>query len=178
MFTVLFSHSALLLKHPNEQSNIMKLSARTRYAARLLLSLARSGDDTPTKTTSLSEATGISVQFIEQIIKPLKKSGLIASVRGAAGGHMLTKAAQEVTVADVVRIMEGGVELTHCCNEESSKDCPRTEDCLTRVVWLRASRALERELDSITLADLLAGSVSLELDAPAETTTIPASEKI
>lgn len=149
----------------------MKISARTRYAARLLLCLAHHGNASPMKTTSISETTGISVQFIEQIIKPLKKSGLIASVRGAAGGHMLTKTAKEVTMGDVVRIMEDGIDLTHCCKTETPKDCPRADDCLTRAVWLRASKALEEELDSITLAEVLTQNVSLEV-SPEELHTL------
>lgn len=143
----------------------MKLSARTRYATRLLLDLAQHGDtDTPVTTTTLSEVSGISVQFIEQILKPLKKAGLVSSVRGAAGGHMLTNAPESTSIGDVIRIMEGGIELTHCCQDEIAKECPRTERCLTRVVWLRASRALERELDAITLKDLIDGAITLDDD--------------
>ena len=77
---------------------------------------------------------------------------------------MLTQKAEEVTIADIVRIMEGGIEITHCCNDIAAKDCPRTEQCLTRAVWVRASRALERELDAITLADILDGSITLDFD--------------
>lgn len=140
----------------------MKLSARTRYATRILLDLAQHGDsDNPVTTTTLSEVSGISVQFIEQILKPLKKAGLVASVRGAAGGHMLTRDPESVSIGDIIRIMEGGIELTHCCQEEIAKECPRTDRCLTRVVWLRASRALEKELDSISLKDLINGDVTL-----------------
>ncbi|MFV0349356.1 MAG: RrF2 family transcriptional regulator [Halodesulfovibrio sp.] len=140
----------------------MKLSARTRYAARLLLDLAQHGNsENPVTTTTLSEVSGISVQFIEQILKPLKKAGLVSSVRGAAGGHMLTRSPEEISIGDVIRIMEGGVELTHCCQDDIAKECPRTERCLTRVVWLRASRALEKELDSISLKDLIDGVVTL-----------------
>lgn len=141
----------------------MKLSARTRYATRLLLDLAKHGDGVnPVTTTTLSEVSGISVQFIEQILKPLKKAGLVSSVRGAAGGHMLTHGPGETSIGDVIRIMEGGIELTHCCQEEIAKECPRTEHCLTRVVWLRASRALERELNAITLKDLIDGNITLD----------------
>lgn len=132
----------------------MKLSARSRYATRLLLDLALHDDDTPLRTTVLSESTGITVQFIEQIIRPLKKAGLITSKRGAAGGHILDKDPAEVTVGEVVRIMEGGINLTDCVGDKSI--CSRSGDCRTRLVWKRASRVLEEELDSITLADLMA----------------------
>jgi len=74
---------------------------------------------------------------------------------------MLTRSPEEISIGDVIRIMEGGVELTHCCQDDIAKECPRTERCLTRVVWLRASRALEKELDSISLKDLIDGVVTL-----------------
>lgn len=145
----------------------MKLSARSRYATRLLLDLAMHQEDTPLRTTVLSESTGITVQFIEQIIRPLKKAGFIVSVRGAAGGHILDKDPAEITVGDVVRIMEGGIQLTDCVADESI--CARSPQCITRRVWLRASKVLEEELDSITLQYLLEEPQSLMLEDPSET---------
>lgn len=133
----------------------MKLSARTRYAARLLLDLAQHATDAPRTASALSEQTGVSVQFIEQIIKPLKKAKLINSVRGAAGGHMLNRAPSEITLAQIVDVMEGGIRLTDCCTDNEL--CTRTPTCKTRVAWLRISEVLERELNSITLEDLMSG---------------------
>ena len=69
----------------------MKLSARSRYAARILLELARHKAGTPMSAAVLSQHTGVSVQFVEQILKPLKQKGLTNSVRGAAGGHRLAQ---------------------------------------------------------------------------------------
>lgn len=131
----------------------MKLSARSRYATRLLLDLALYKSESPLRTTVLSESTGITVQFIEQIIRPLKKAGLIVSVRGASGGHILDKDPKTITVGDVVRIMEGGISLTDCVSD--SGICKRSPICKTRKVWKRASKVLEDELDSITIADLM-----------------------
>lgn len=131
----------------------MKLSARSRYATRLLLNLASHAPNTPITTSLLSEATGVTVQFIEQIIRPLKQAGFINSKRGATGGHFLALAPDEITVGGIVRIMEGGITLTDCLKEDC--ECDRSAECRTRTVWERASKALEQELDSITLADLI-----------------------
>lgn len=133
----------------------MKLSARARYASRLLLDLALNADRAPLNTSRLSEHTGISVKFIEQIIKPLKQAGLVRSVRGAAGGHILVGDPDEITLGQVVRIMEGGINLTHCCDDPS--ECARAGECRTREAWVNISRILERELDAITLTNLLDG---------------------
>lgn len=131
----------------------MKLSARSRYAARLLLQLALHEDEHPLSTGILSDQTGITVQFIEQIIRPLKKAGMINSVRGAAGGHLLAMNPADITLGEILRTMEGPIQIVDCLQCESN--CERASECRTRSVWARASRAMENELDSITLADLM-----------------------
>lgn len=108
----------------------------------------------PMSAATLSQYTGVSVQFVEQILKPLKQSGLTNSVRGAAGGHRLARPAEEITLGAVVRLMEGGIRLSVCCGDKAN-DCPRRDGCLTRRAWLQVSESLERELDAITLANLL-----------------------
>lgn len=104
-------------------------------------------------TGVLSEQTGITVQFIEQIIRPLKKAGMIASVRGATGGHLLDMDPAAITLGEIIRTMEGPINIADCLECESN--CKRSGDCRTRSVWERASRAMEQELDSITVADLM-----------------------
>ena len=158
----------------------MKLSARSRYASRILLELARHNSSTPMSAAILSQHTGVSVQFVEQILKPLKQSGLTQSIRGAAGRHKLARAAEDITLGEVVRLMEGGIMLTVCCGEKAN-NCPRRDGCLTRKAWVQVSRSLERELDSITLSTLVHGEQICpenqeELGVPAKSE--PASGKI
>ncbi|MDL2315947.1 Rrf2 family transcriptional regulator [Desulfovibrio sp. OttesenSCG-928-A18] len=136
----------------------MKLSARSRYASRILLELAREKSATPVSAATLSQHTGVSVQFVEQILKPLKQSGLTKSVRGAAGGHRLAKPAEEITLGEVVRLMEEGILLTVCCGDKAN-ECPRRDGCLTRRAWMQVSKSLEQELDSISIASLLQGDL-------------------
>jgi len=132
----------------------MKLSARSRYASRILLELAKHMGASPMSAATLSHHTGVSVQFVEQILKPLKQSGFTYSVRGAAGGHRLARPADQISLGEVVRLMEGGITLTVCCGEKAN-ECPRREGCLTRRAWVQLSNILERELDAISLANLL-----------------------
>lgn len=143
----------------------MKLSARTRYATRLLLDLALHDDNTPRRASMLSQSTGVTVQFIEQILKPLKKEGLVTSVRGAAGGHLLAAAPQELTLGHIVRVMEGGIHMTECSRDETA--CERAHQCRTRQVWIRISRAMEQELEAITLSDLMQDA-SIIASSPAD----------
>jgi Rrf2 family protein len=134
----------------------MKLSAKSRYASRILLDLALHNEGVPHRVNDISERTGITVPFIEQIIKPLKHAGMVASKRGAAGGHQLNRSAEDITLGDIVRIMEGSVELSACLSDPGL--CDRTKACLTRAAWQRATDAMLRELDTITLAELAKGS--------------------
>ena len=134
----------------------MKLSAKSRYASRILLDLALHNEGVPHRVNDISERTGITVPFIEQIIKPLKHAGMVASKRGAAGGHQLSRPAEQITLGDIVRIMEGSVELSACLS--SPELCDRTAVCLTRAAWQRATDAMLRELDTINLAELAKGA--------------------
>ena len=130
----------------------MKLSAKSRYASRILLDLALHHAGIPHRVTDISQRTGITVPFIEQIMKPLKQAGLIISKRGAAGGHQLKRAAKDITLGEVVRIMESTNELSACLS--SPEICPRSEVCQTRDAWQRATNAMFKELDTITLEEL------------------------
>ncbi len=138
---------------------VMKLAAKTRYAARILLALAMHGEGAPMTTTSLSERTGVTVQFIEQILKTLKRGGLTRSTRGAAGGHTLARKPDDISLGDIVRLMEGGIQLTVCCTGEPNA-CSRKSDCLTRSAWIKASQALESALDDTSLTALMSGEVT------------------
>ena len=133
----------------------MKLSAKSRYAARILLDLAMQDSGVTHRVTDISERTGITMPFIEQIIKPLKKAGMVASKRGAAGGHQLHRDPADITLGELVRTMEITVELSACLSDPAS--CEKTGVCRTRAAWQRATEAMLRELDTITLAELTEG---------------------
>ncbi len=118
------------------------------------------GEESPMTTTALSQHTGVTVQFIEQILKTLKRGGLTRSSRGASGGHMLARTPEEITLGEIVRLMEGGIQLTVCCSGDANV-CARRASCLTRSAWVRASQALERSLEETTLATLMEGEQPL-----------------
>ena len=82
----------------------MKLSAKTRYAARILFCLAQH-DNSPVSSSILSAKTGISAQFIEQILRQLRLAGITDSVRGAKGGHVLLRKPEEVSFGTILNVM-------------------------------------------------------------------------
>jgi Rrf2 family protein len=133
----------------------MKLSTRSRYGTRLMLDLARSYDRRATPLAQIAKSQKLSVKYLEQLIIPLKASGLIRSVRGARGGYRLAQSPDKITVGQVVEILEGDLSLVECV--ENPKACKLQADCLTRPVWRGMSRLLKDHLSSLTLQDVLQG---------------------
>lgn len=131
----------------------MKLSTRSRYGTRMLLDIALNGVDSPVRIKDISRRQGVSVKYLEKLIRPLKKGQLIKSKRGPKGGHMLNISPEKISVGELVRLFEDELSLTRCVKDPSC--CPITPDCYTRRVWMEASQAMYDKLDSITLQDLL-----------------------
>ena len=131
----------------------MKLSTRSRYGTRLMLDLAQHYDRGPVQISDIAKRQDISVKYLEQLIIPLKKVSFIKSFRGPKGGHMLTKSPEEITVGEIVKVLEGGIDLASCI--EKPEECNRSSDCLTRGVWEEATKAMFDKLNSITLSKMI-----------------------
>ncbi len=131
----------------------MKLSTRSRYGTRMMADLAEHYDEGPVQIGSIANRQDVSVKYLEQLIIPLKKSGLIKSVRGPKGGHMLSRPPNEITVGEIVKVLEGGIDLTGCIQEAGS--CERSGYCMVRKVWQEASKAIYDILHSKYLTDII-----------------------
>lgn len=134
----------------------MKLSTRSRYGTRLMLDMAENYNNGPIHLMKIAQRQGISVKYLEQIIIPLKRAQYVKSVRGPKGGHTLAKPPEEITVGEIVALLEDGVSLVECSYNEAV--CARADICPTRYLWREAAQAMFAKLNSITLADLLNGS--------------------
>jgi len=119
----------------------------------MMLDLAQHYDEGPVQIGDVSKREDISVKYLEQLIIPLKKANFVKSVRGPKGGHMLAKPPEEITVGEIVRILEGGINLSNCI--ENPEVCDRTRDCLTRGVWEEATKAMYDKLNSVTLSKII-----------------------
>jgi Rrf2 family transcriptional regulator, iron-sulfur cluster assembly transcription factor len=131
----------------------MKLSTKSRYGTRLLLDMAQHYNQGPVQLGDIAKRQNISVKYLEQIIIPLKKANYVQSVRGPKGGHALTRPPKEITVGEIVALLEEGVSLVECT--ERAAVCDRSPTCPTRRIWHEAAKALFDKLNTITLADLL-----------------------
>ena len=132
----------------------MKLSTRSRYGTRMILDLAQYDNGEPIQLGDIAKRQNVSVKYLEQIIRPLKKANYIKSFRGSKGGHLLNKPPAAITVGEIVALLEGGAGLTRC--SENPDACERVDDCVTRFLWVEASKAIFERLSAITFADLLA----------------------
>lgn len=131
----------------------MKLSTRSRYGVRLILDMALHSDNGPVRLGDIAERQAIPIKYLEQIIIPLKKSRYVASVRGPKGGHMLAKPPEDITVGEIVNLLEGGLRLTRCT--KNPEVCKRAEHCVTRFVWKETTEAINERLNAITFSDLI-----------------------
>ncbi len=131
----------------------MKLSTRSRYGTRLMLDMAQHYQDGPIHLASVAQRQEISVKYLEQIIIPLKKANYVRSVRGPKGGHTLARPPEEITVGEIVALLEERTSLADC--SDNDKTCKRSPICLTRRLWKEAAQAMFDKLHSITLADVM-----------------------
>lgn len=138
----------------------MKLSTRSRYGTRLMLDLAQHYREGPLQLGDIAKRQEVSVKYLEQIIIPLKKAHYIASVRGRKGGHVLTKPPEEITVGEIVALLEESSGLVECSKDTTV--CERADFCPTRLLWKEASEAMFDRLEGITLADLVERAENME----------------
>jgi Rrf2 family protein len=132
----------------------MKLSTRSRYGTRLLLELAKHFGRGPMHLSEVAARQDISVKYLEQLIIPLKRQGLIRSIRGPKGGYVLNRAPETITFAAIVRVLEGPGGVTVCV--DNPETCEKAHSCPARSVWLRVSKSMYEQLESMSLADTLA----------------------
>ena len=147
----------------------MRLSTRSRYGTRLLLDMAQNYGNDPIKIGDIAKRQNISVKYLEQIIRPLKRANYIKSFRGLRGGYILSKSPDQITVGEIVALLENGSFLTPC--SDNPKLCSRSDECLTRHVWMEASRVLFDCFNQVTLADLISGKYISRLNKPKNQST-------
>ena len=136
----------------------MKLSTKSTYGLRAMLNIAMESDGSAISITDISRREGISVAYLEQLLNKLRHEGLIDSIRGPKGGYILSKGASEITVADVVRTLEGGIYPIRCMDARKSGHsiCKKNNGCVPKIVWHKLAKAINDCLESVTLKDLCA----------------------
>ncbi len=131
----------------------MRLTAKGRYAVTAMLDLAVHEQDGPICLAEISERQGISLSYLEQLFAKLRRSNLVASVRGPGGGYRLKRDSSEIFVAQIVDSVDESVDATRC---GGTADCQQGQTCLTHELWSDLSEQIHQFLSSIDLASLIA----------------------
>ncbi len=131
----------------------MKISTKGRYALRLMVDLAMAGGGQPVSLRDVAHRQQLSDKYLEQIVTPLSRAGLVRSVRGAGGGYLLTREPEQYTVGDILRPLEGDLAPVECATDEGF--CERADQCVTLELWQEIHRAVAQVVDGTTLADLV-----------------------
>ncbi len=122
---------------------------------RAMTVLADRYGDGPIPSRDIAVAQGLSQSYLEQLLGPLRRAGLVRSVRGPEGGYYLARPPEKITVGDVLRVLEGSLSPVECV-EDHTDMCGREEICPARRVWVLVRDSVNRVVNSINLADLLA----------------------
>ncbi len=130
----------------------MRISTRARYGMRAMLALALDQGGAPLSVKEIAERQSLPEHYLEQLITPLRRAGLVQSARGAQGGYVLARRCEEITLLEVVEAVEGTFPVEDC-------DCPAGAPhlhgfCLEHALWARLKQTVDTFLGERTLADL------------------------
>jgi FeS assembly SUF system regulator len=131
---------------------MLRISKLTDYGVVLATHLAAAPEAQPVR--DLAVATRIPQPTVSKVLKALTKAGVVLSQRGARGGYMLARPADETHVLDVIAALEGPVAVTECSDESAEGSCEYETDCGVRANWVLINEAVQRALRGITLADM------------------------
>ncbi len=134
----------------------MKLSTKSTYGLRAMVDIALMFEKGAVPIREIAGKETISVAYLEQLLNRLRRSGLIKSVRGPAGGYVLSKRPERVSVRDIVAALEGTIAPVPCVAYKGimAKKCGRSKTCVTKAVWTKLTKAIDECLASVTLKDL------------------------
>ena len=130
----------------------MKLSMRGDYGVRAVVDLAQRYGQGPIQSAEIAGRQGIPEPYLDQLLSALRKGGIIKSTRGPQGGHMLARPPEEITMADVVGVLEGPINLLGCLDEPA--DCCLSSVCTQRDVWIEVTRQIQATLAGTTIQSL------------------------
>jgi len=131
----------------------MKLSSRAIYGMRAMLALARNHGQGSTFLKDIVERENLPGTYLEQLMVPLRKAGIVQGVRGARGGYTLSRPPAEISVLEILEALEGPLSLAECPG--GSGCCKKPEGCALQELWEEGSRSLNRIYQCISLATVL-----------------------
>lgn len=132
---------------------MMRVSTKGRYALRMMIDLARTGDDIPVALRDIANRQQIPIKYTENIMALLLHAGMVQSTRGKSGGYRLLKAPHEYIVYDIIAAAEGNLAPVQCLDDKAP-ECPMHTKCATLPIWRGLDEAVRNYLSQYTLKDL------------------------
>ncbi|MBP2638757.1 MAG: hypothetical protein H6Q72_4664 [Firmicutes bacterium] len=129
----------------------MKLSTKGRYGVKAALHLALNYNNEHISIKSIAEKINVSEYYLEQLFSQLRRAAIVRSIRGAHGGYTLSRPPNEVTVYDIIEVLEGSIEISDCIEDTT---CNNSDSCATRLLWIRFKESIDGVLKSTTLQDM------------------------
>ena len=133
----------------------MKISTKGRYGLRAFIDLAKHSVEAPVSINSIAQRQNLSEGYLEQLMAKLKKAGLVESIRGAGGGYVLAKNAGDISVGDVLRALEGNLELVTCAAFHDIETCGFEKTCVTKYVWQKINESILNTMEEIKIDTLV-----------------------
>lgn len=132
----------------------MKVTYKGDYALKAVLDLALHYEKELVTSHDLAKRIDAPIKFLEQVLLELRKGGIVVSRRGNIGGYFLAKSPSQITVGDVIRLIDGPIEPISCARDGYSK-CADINKCVFRNIWQRVSQATSDIIDHVTFEDLV-----------------------
>jgi Rrf2 family protein len=145
---------------------MLRINRQTDYAVRVLLALAKRGEDARLSSNDIQQEMLIPKAFMTRIVAQLSHEGLINTYPGREGGLMLPRPASQITLRDVVEAFEGPILLSACLQARGEDDCPFRTNCPVSPKWGRVQVAMMREMASITFEDLAKEALGIPMVMP------------
>ncbi|MBE6425559.1 MAG: Rrf2 family transcriptional regulator [Planctomycetaceae bacterium] len=142
----------------------MRISTKGRYGLRILLDLAlypQTGQ--PRLLRDIAESQGISEKYLSRLIIRLRKADLVHSVRGAHGGYRLARDPSQISLLDIIEVMEGPIGIVECVGS-SSDPCERQESCAVRGIWESINSVIREALAQVSLQQIIERQKELNED--------------
>lgn len=125
------------------------LSKKTDYGMELMITLAKKYRQGPLSLRQIAKQKKLPFKYLEQVVMPLRESGLIGAKEGKGGGYFLKKSPKKISIAQIVEILEGPVEVGYCVG------CPKAAICGQKDIWTEVGDKVRKTIEDKTLADLI-----------------------
>ncbi|MEM9030786.1 MAG: Rrf2 family transcriptional regulator [Pseudomonadota bacterium] len=146
----------------------MELTTRGRYAVMAMVDIAKFANGNAVALRSVADRQRLSLSYLEQIFVALRRAGLVESIRGRTGGYVLSRPAQDISIAEIMAAVEERTRMTRCMAGDEISCQGRPGRCLTHNLWRALGDQIRKFLENVSLGDVVSGNTGAEAEPIAE----------